>query len=168
MLIFDQQLWHSTSVQYDVAFLKKKKDYTLQKINSSSGNSCTDTHLCVPHKSKHLTVLPQQLWNLIHSSEVHTLLFSVPSLPSDCKTCQILMILTQNHLVQNSSETQMTILLWKTCHLHPNALPGVTVLISGISSLQHEQVLIVSFLMDFLSPCSLSVSCLSRVMAWHS
>ncbi|XP_060762817.1 surfactant protein Bb [Neoarius graeffei] len=56
----------------------------------------------------------------------------VPSLPSDCKTCKILVILThlglrfnpQIHLGQNTSETQMTSLLWKTCHSHPNALPG--------------------------------------------
>ncbi|XP_058230353.1 surfactant protein Bb [Hemibagrus wyckioides] len=47
-----------------------------------------------------------------------------PVLPSDCKTCKVLMILTQIHLGHNATETQMTSLLWKTCHVHPNTLPG--------------------------------------------
>ncbi|KAI5625313.1 hypothetical protein C0J50_15172 [Silurus asotus] len=44
--------------------------------------------------------------------------------PSACKTCKNLMILTQTHLGQNASETQMTSVLWKTCQRHPNTLPG--------------------------------------------
>ncbi|XP_053337082.1 surfactant protein Bb isoform X2 [Clarias gariepinus] len=55
----------------------------------------------------------------------------VPSLPSDCKTCRTLMILTQIHLGHNSSETQMMSMLWRTCHLHPNALPGCELFIQG-------------------------------------
>ncbi|KAK2845780.1 hypothetical protein Q7C36_010634 [Tachysurus vachellii] len=47
-----------------------------------------------------------------------------PALPSHCKTCKILMILTQIHLDQNATEIQTASLLWKTCHRHPNALPG--------------------------------------------
>lgn len=106
-------------------------------------------------------------------SHVIVFLFSVPSLPSDCKTCKILVILThlglrfnpQIHLGQNTSETQMTSLLWKTCHNHPNALPGVTVLI--ISSTQHEQVLIVSFLIDLHSLFVLLVWAVYPE-SWHS
>ncbi|KAB5528379.1 hypothetical protein PHYPO_G00139570 [Pangasianodon hypophthalmus] len=67
---------------------------------------------------------PHTICTLLHLCLGQDTPAMVPSLPSDCKTCKILMILTQVHLGQNATETQMTSLLWKTCHFHPNALPG--------------------------------------------
>ncbi|XP_053466513.1 surfactant protein Bb [Ictalurus furcatus] len=74
---------------------------------------------------------PHTICMLLHLCLVQDAPALVPSLPSDCKTCKILMILTQIHLGQNTSETQMTSSLWKTCHLHPNALPGCDVFIQS-------------------------------------
>lgn len=67
---------------------------------------------------------PHTICTLLHLCLIQDAPAWVPALPSDCKTCKILMILSQIHHSQNSTETQMTALLWRACHLHPNALPG--------------------------------------------
>ncbi|TSW89637.1 Prosaposin [Bagarius yarrelli] len=67
---------------------------------------------------------PQTICMLLHMCLVQDAPVQVPALASECKTCKLLMILSHIHLSQNSTETQMTALLWRTCHLHPNALPG--------------------------------------------
>ncbi|XP_066514218.1 prosaposin-like [Hoplias malabaricus] len=67
---------------------------------------------------------PHAICTLLHLCLVQDQPAVVPYQSSDCQSCRTLVILTQIRMAQSSTELQTSSTLWKTCHLHPNALPG--------------------------------------------
>ncbi|XP_062873976.1 surfactant protein Bb [Trichomycterus rosablanca] len=80
---------------------------------------------------------PHTICALIHLCLFQETPAMVPYLPSDCQTCKTLVILSQFHLGRNASEPQVSSVLHKMCHLHPNALPGCEPFV-----LRHAKVLV--------------------------
>lgn len=67
---------------------------------------------------------PHTICALLHLCLMQERSAMVPYMPSDCQFCRTLVILTQIRIGQNATELQTSSALWKTCFLHPNALPG--------------------------------------------
>lgn len=67
---------------------------------------------------------PHTICALLHLCLIQERSAMVPYIPSDCQSCRTLVILTQIRIGQNTTELQTSSALWKTCFLHPNALPG--------------------------------------------
>ncbi|XP_072520853.1 surfactant protein Bb [Salminus brasiliensis] len=67
---------------------------------------------------------PHTICTLLHLCLIQERSAMVPYIPSECQSCRTLVILTQIRIGQNATKLQTSSALWKTCHLHPNALPG--------------------------------------------